>query len=906
MDTVYQQYLSAMKRMKEDELTRKILKPLFEAMGYDRVDFNGGPYERGRDLIAQIRIPPRKENHVVYIQTKKIGDIQNTSDSAKFTQLAHQLRQCCTEPVTTIDGDELKANEVFIACPEEMSSRFLSEIKGCLDENSPVKPLDGIKIIDCIKEYKIDLLRLLSDIDETWLGHNNEDLINKELFSALHTKKNISLAQFYSDLSFFVGSVDSNYLLHLNATIQESKVALNESEWKVVKPLIDSVYKKHSIKLLIEETETIERDFSINNEKFLSAENRANIKELTQTAETYERLTVNAERELKSLLTTLEEGKSLSGNKKEYARGSPITDGLSEDEIEELIEINNSLLGVIHSDLNYVLEPVGGSSKKAAFYASARSIIESIEEIKKLKTKISALEKLIVNAPLYTITLSKDEIIGRIKKSTDDYIRSVASINSGKTNPTAIKKFILETEKSLSFIGALKESNTPLSNHVKFEHNQRKDDRISLSPHDIFSTGHDIAVYGGAGVGKTTTLQAYVEFFSELDNKSIVYIPLNRLFNKFKEYSNEKSDVDARKDLVHKLILILKNQIPTDENIQKLDSILRMPLTLILDGLDEVYTTMQYIIEEISIFKKRYAHIQLIISSRDCVSYLSEIDFLGITLLPFTNEQLDKFIAGWIDDKTKADNLIASIRSQNLYEHIKTPLLATITCTLVEKGINAPASEYHIYFERIRLLTGDYDAHKNVDRQKQSPELLKECARKLAFEMQNENIRSIEPNKILPILRNCFAGRYSDKLLVSCIRELEDPCNVLVRDKLNSSLSFGHFRFQEHLAAWELSQNRSIDLPQLTIYDWWIGTLGLYAQVNDFDHLFEDIFSKYGNISRSSTALNAMIKSAPKSRKSRLNEIFTMYKKSDKQEFGIFGKSKYDSYSYDFDDPFEY
>jgi hypothetical protein len=86
-----QQYIRALCSLHEDKFTRDILKPLFESMGYERVDFNGGPYERGRDLIAQRRIPPNKEMYVVYVQSKRVGSIQNTTTAAKLSQLIHQL-----------------------------------------------------------------------------------------------------------------------------------------------------------------------------------------------------------------------------------------------------------------------------------------------------------------------------------------------------------------------------------------------------------------------------------------------------------------------------------------------------------------------------------------------------------------------------------------------------------------------------------------------------------------------------------------------------------------------------------------------------------------------------------------------------------------------------------------------
>lgn len=57
LDTRQQVFLKAMQRMHEDDFSKKIIKPLFEAMGCSRVDFFGGPYEGGKDLIAFFEAP---------------------------------------------------------------------------------------------------------------------------------------------------------------------------------------------------------------------------------------------------------------------------------------------------------------------------------------------------------------------------------------------------------------------------------------------------------------------------------------------------------------------------------------------------------------------------------------------------------------------------------------------------------------------------------------------------------------------------------------------------------------------------------------------------------------------------------------------------------------------------------
>lgn len=228
--------LKSLVALDEDEFTKEILKPLFEAMGYDRVEFNGGPYERGKDLIAQRRIPPMKQMFVVYVQSKKIGTSQKTFDGANFTKLVHQLRQCCTTSIKDHEGNDVKPNVVYLACPEQIKSRFLDEVMSqMISLPIEVLPYDGVKIINDIKEYKPELLEKLRPM-EVRLSDGASDLIsNKELLKALKSDNESNFNYYYSDLSFFVGSFDSNLLLHLNVSFLTENINIRESSWKAVK-----------------------------------------------------------------------------------------------------------------------------------------------------------------------------------------------------------------------------------------------------------------------------------------------------------------------------------------------------------------------------------------------------------------------------------------------------------------------------------------------------------------------------------------------------------------------------------------------------------------------------------------------------------------------------------------------
>ncbi|MBO2649041.1 hypothetical protein [Shewanella algae] len=95
--------------------------------------------------------------------------------------------------------------------------------------------MDGQEIIELIKEYDRDILKKLDSIEDKIRlkkkKHGNIDLLN-----ALKAKrKEINIQEFYSDLSFFVGSLDSNTLMHLDISFTEKTLNLNTEEWKSLK-----------------------------------------------------------------------------------------------------------------------------------------------------------------------------------------------------------------------------------------------------------------------------------------------------------------------------------------------------------------------------------------------------------------------------------------------------------------------------------------------------------------------------------------------------------------------------------------------------------------------------------------------------------------------------------------------
>jgi hypothetical protein len=495
--------------------------------------------------------------------------------------------------------------------------------------------------------------------------------------------------------------------------------------------------------------------------------------------------------------------------------------------------------------------------------------------------QLSTLKSTVVPYPNYQFSINHVAIFELIDTKRKEYFESIKEINMNKYNKQEVSSFLANTERFLSFISFLQTLASPISTLIKFSHDRKHQDRVSISPHDIFATGHDIALYGGAGVGKTTTLEEYA-FIAHSNETPLIFIQLNNIIDSLRKLTEPgKEETFFSRDLIIKIILLSKGFDVLEEKVLDTKKSLSKKFTLILDGLDEAYNSIPNLLPSIKEFKQEFNDAQLIVSSRDCVSYLKEIDFLGITLLPFTEKQLINFIKLWLNDDAKSESLIQAINSRGLYDYLKTPLLATITCSLVDKGIDAPSSENEIYSERIRLLTGDYDQYKNISRQNITSTLLRKCASKIAFRMHRNKVRFAKKTQLLSFLESDLSSTHHTDLLSQCLDELIDPCNVLVHDAVTDTFSFGHFRFQEHLACEELTSNRSLDIAELTIDDWWRGSLCLYAQQNEMLHIFDEVYTKYGTLRKSMITIKSMIENSPDKDKEKLYSLLSSAKKAD-------------------------
>ncbi|EGQ7644993.1 NACHT domain-containing NTPase [Vibrio cholerae] len=888
-DNIKDKYCVAMQSLKEDDFTKEILVPLFKAMNYDRVEFNGGPNEKGRDLIAtRLMPPPVEEEFVVYIQSKKINDKSKKIAQDQLIKLCRQLKQAKNKGFLKCDGTLVNPNVVFVATPYKITQRFMEDIEDeLLDDNLGkwLKILDCIELIRFIEKYSPDILEKLEPFeDKIWSDKNRINTNrNHELLGALcSVRGSIDLSKFYSDLSFFVGSIDSRALISLKTKVSSRQLSLfSKDEWVKIKSERKKIMNLVGLDIFICSDEEIEKRFNEQNEKYSSRENKNNIISYNSAIEHFKSIKEEFNSRSHILYQRLESDlKNLDRTKFRMAE-------------TYLNQYKLSIKNINHGD--YDVKFSTDCQEWKLLPENIKTIIDAcfllVEDYAKSLLEqsvyISDLKCEIISEPSYDIEFCSDRIEREISDRVDEYRKCVKQLNE-KDRPdlSKVRKLLDSVEVSLKFFEFVYEAGSFLRSIIEFERLNVEPDRVSISAHDVFYTGKDVAVYGGAGVGKTTTLEMFFKNYSEgISGKKIIFCSLNRVMQNLSKLELKKkvtrdTTVDEMNEIIYSIILSSYGVDIDRENIERLLPYFDKGVVIVFDGLDEIITDYPIVLNAMNVFKRKHPNVQWIISSRDCVSYLKEIDFLGITLLPFTKSQLKNFIYGWFDDTERYDKLWNQISSVHLHENLLTPLVATILCTLVEKGVKAPTNESEIYNERLSLLLGKYDLNKKIKRQEQSSNELLICAKTLAWSMHSNGIRSISEEKALEILISNLNSKYEDRLVKNCLKELEDPCNILIRDKVSNTLSFGHFRFQEHLVSLELKDNRSLDLTWIILKDWWRGAFCLYAQsINDIESIIDEL-TRGGSaiVDEAFTTLDAMCNVLTPEKRLNMKQLLNLHR----------------------------
>lgn len=823
--------ITKMTAMKETPFTDVIVIPLLEAMGFTKVEYYGGQDENGKDLIGWEQ-DKYGDKILTAVQVKKVSANKIASSKNSIMEIRIQLEQCISKKLPDNDGNEYYPSKVLFITPYDIDTKvLLKEIENIkrLREYKQIKIIDGRNLIEYIDKYKPELRQIILGEKLNIANGIAKFLNNHELLNAMQIREGVEISDFFLDLLFVPSDRNNNAFLFTELNPDSLSLSINNGEWNTLQKYVNNIKNKYDINVLSEEIFAIKLKYDTTLNENLSILAKVKEAEYLLNKKESESKSLNE----KLLLFEKNDPTIINLNDKKLQ----IKDMSPKKSKQFLDEINQQIYSILYANFPKEIE----NSQKIA------KNIEAIQKnIKMLKAKISD-EK-------YKVTINGEALINVISTIKMNLIKSISIINKSINNIEQIKESIkdlmifhqdLNLVCSQYFIeSVIRKNHEYIKSHEDFV--------INTPIHNFFKTRENMVLVGDAGAGKTTTVQMYAKIMTDSKTNCCLYLNLVRLIQNWNSLNStlmNKKMIPNLFDGLYYYIISIKETSKLSKN--ELKKILENePVTLLLDGLDEIIKANPFIIKSIQKFVKEYSQIQLIVTCRISSDAYKELSFLTLKLLPFTDNQRNDFFSRWFQKQNKnyAKEIIEHLdKNRELSELIRNPLLATILCILKHFNIPLPNTEIRLYAERFQLLIGKYDFHKNIKRITSYEDNLYKAICKMAYHLHSKNKRYASEKQLTKVIFNEFAKEEMTEEAASIIfHELIDPCNILELMTDNGEYGFGHLRFQEYLVACEFSKNRSIEIFQYLGSSWWQGPLVLFSYMEDhLDWMISQI-DKYG------------------------------------------------------------
>ena len=312
---------------------------------------------------------------------------------------------------------------------------------------------------------------------------------------------------------------------------------------------------------------------------------------------------------------------------------------------------------------------------------------------------------------------------------------------------------------------------------------------------------------------------------------------------------------------------------------------------LVLDGLDEVPVDVRKRVREaVDAVLKCHTIKQIIVTCR-VRSYTEENRLSGFgvhTLAPFTEEQIDHFIAGWYGAQVANDalqqgegdelaaNLKQAVRQRQLRTLAENPMLMTTMIMVHQQETELPRERVVLYNKAVDILLHKWQQGKKVipadlEDLFKSQEKIRPVIERLAYEAHKKGDADTESDlpraEAISLLEEmgfdlAFAGRFLDYV--------DESSGLLVGrgggPRKPAVYSFPHRTFQEYLAGCYIVNQRSAvrDMRELaTEGEFWTVAIQLGAQELLFNRrnqnqLLDNAAQLLGDVTNTHTAREAL------------------------------------------------
>lgn len=318
-------------------------------------------------------------------------------------------------------------------------------------------------------------------------------------------------------------------------------------------------------------------------------------------------------------------------------------------------------------------------------------------------------------------------------------------------------------------------------------------------------------VLGGPGTGKTTLMKSLV--LHNLAPRSLKIIPVFVVLRNLAK--NQHSIFQAV------VAAFADHHFPGADHFVE-SSLEAGRLLIVLDGLDEVGASREFVVQQILDFcnfdDQRTRKNQLYVTCREH-SYRSQDLAVAIPNVlqvePFGSHHMRIFLKGWPKFQNRyAIELYALIQDDAQIRDIcRNPLLLTILTGLylVEEKFDLPASRQQFYQEAIHELMESRPARRAI-KQTFRPEIKRQVLERVALERLEDFISTEDPEEFtLSAIKKQADALFQEKYDVhELVKELVD-INGILRPSKDDSYTCAHRTIQEYFAAREATRRRTVE-----------------------------------------------------------------------------------------------
>ncbi len=342
----------------------------------------------------------------------------------------------------------------------------------------------------------------------------------------------------------------------------------------------------------------------------------------------------------------------------------------------------------------------------------------------------------------------------------------------------------------------------------------------------IIAKNDVLLIEGQAGSGKTTLLKHLAYCLARPNSKDFLiegldnFLPVLILLKSVEEFFHDPEQ-KQKKGFTAEDILewYLKTKMGNTLHLATIQKLLKIQKVIFLfDGLDESSPDWRdMVVSAFSDLIIRNKGNHLVFTGRPHGLEGEVVKKYGskqVRILSLTMEQVNLFIKKWFTylysgslglGGKNAEAMIGEIKDHPAIDQlIDNPLMLTAICILYHDGKELPGQRAELYKKFIDNL---------LYRRFKDPEMVHDFLKTLAFEMQEQNARSIDRAFAAEILKSSYKMRADEtkkewrKRLEKVFDDIEPKCGLLKFE--NGQYTFWHLTFQEFLAAHYLVDNHT-------------------------------------------------------------------------------------------------